>query len=130
MAQAYPEKLRGDESIALNVSGTRGKTFHFASTLAEAARRLWPNKTEFSLAIAAGAKPDAARKWVGGDHAMNGNALAALIRSEDGYHFVKAIAADAPWWPKLDAAAQLAAVQADLDAQLKRINSLAKELDA
>ena len=85
------------------------------------ARELWPKKVAAELAERAGVSVRSAENYLAGDRDMNGNALARLIRSDDGPAFIEALIADLPpsrqkrWRKTFEQAAERAALRRRLE---------------
>jgi hypothetical protein len=78
----------------------REKGFGIARTIARAARRLWPRKTAAELAWRAKCSQRACEFWLSAKHDISGEALAALLRSDDGITFLDELMGAKPpaWW--------------------------------
>jgi hypothetical protein len=68
--------------------------------LINAAYELWPRKTAAELALRSGASVRTCERWIGERCGVSADALAELLRSEEGLKFLEAIMADARpvWW--------------------------------
>lgn len=64
------------------------------------AQALWPRKTAAELALRTGNKTRACEYWLERRSGMSGEALAALLRSDEGFQVLEAIIGDAKpvWW--------------------------------
>lgn len=87
--------------------------------VARIARALWPNKTARHLASRCGRTTRSAEAWLAGETGMNADALADLLRSDQGLAFLDAIISDgasAPsWWPAFQREVKAHAIARRLD---------------
>lgn len=90
--------------------------------IAAKAKELWRNKVAVELAARAGVSVRSAENYLAGGRDMNGNALARLLQSDEGPHFLEAIIANLPpsrqtaWRLAFDKAAKRAALRRELEA--------------
>ncbi len=64
------------------------------------ARALWPSKTDMALAHRTGTSDRMCRYWLANKYNLGADDLAALLRSDEGFHVLEAIIGDArpAWW--------------------------------
>lgn len=96
-----------------------------------AARGLWPLKTAAQVAARAGVHPRTAEYWLAGSREMSAEALAHLLRSEEGVQFLAAVMARArpAWWSALLRAGVLGGIARRREADLRLLRKVA-ETDA
>jgi len=81
-----------------------GANRHLIIALMQQARVLWPAKTASQLVVITGVSERAAKYWLARKRGISAEALAALLRSEQGFEFLKAtIGNDRPaWWRQFE----------------------------
>lgn len=88
-------------------------------TIARVARAVWPIKTARNLAARTSKTHRAAEDWLSLRTGMNADALADILRSDQGDVFLEAIMADCPsppsWWPVTRSAVRAHAIERRLD---------------
>jgi len=88
-------------------------------TIARVARALWPVKTARNLAARTSKTHRAAEDWLSLRTGMNADALAEILRSDQGDVFLEAIMAECPnppsWWPGVRSAVRAHAIERRLD---------------
>lgn len=77
-----------------------GKTLPTNSIVMRVAQTLWPKKTDMVLADKTGASDRLCRYWLENKYNLGADHLAALLRSDEGFHVLDAIIGDARpvWW--------------------------------
>lgn len=87
------------------------------------AHGLWPRPLKVSAELASRAEvhPRTAERWLSLRTGMSADALAAILRSEEGLAFLDALMADAPptWWQDFRAAVERERIQRQLS-ELRR----------
>lgn len=103
-----------------------GRSLPPNEAIARVARALWPVKTDLELSIRAGTSDRACRELLAGRGGMSLEAVANLLRSEDGLEFLMALLGDAsPTWRRLlEDCIDISMTRAELEAQRNRIAEL------
>lgn len=85
--------------------GERRRGLRLNSQVMQISRGLWPVKTSAHLADLTGYSTRACEAWMSGHAVLPSDALAALLRSEQGREFLAAVMTDTTprWWLKLKA---------------------------
>jgi hypothetical protein len=94
-----------------------------------AAQALWPRKTAAELALRSGASVRTCERWIGERCGLSAEALAELLRSEDGLKFLEAVMGDArpKWWRMFRRQIERGQIRRDLDHLRKRQDALDSE---
>ncbi len=68
------------------------------------ARAVWPLKTDLALAEKTGVSDRMCRYWLASKYKLSADDLCALLRSDDGLSFLRAIMGDARpmWWKRFE----------------------------
>lgn len=125
MSAITADFAKGDTAQACSRSGT---AVHLNSEVMRISRAIWPVKTSQYLSDLTGYSVRACNYWLSGQRVIPSDALATLLRSEQGREFLVAVMADNTprWWLRLKA--WLAAI--DLAAeQVKHRRKLRKLID-
>jgi hypothetical protein len=77
-------------------SGNDTPIVRLKAVVARCARSLWRSQVAPELALRAGVSVSAAEKYLAGDRAINGNALARLLLGPDGPEFLNALVSSLP----------------------------------
>lgn len=72
-------------------TGRSTSKFRLIDVIAKRAKGLWANKVALELSVRADVTQRTAENYLAGDRAINGNALAALLMSDAGPEFLKAM---------------------------------------
>jgi hypothetical protein len=96
-ANATAGMANGRDEISCDDNRNKLRTI---DSVMRVARSLWPRKTATELSIKSGASQRACEYWLARKFDMNADALAALLQSDDGFHFLEAIMGEArpAWW--------------------------------
>jgi hypothetical protein len=90
-----------------------------ATTIAvmEVVRKLWPAKPDFALMDKAGAAERTCRYWLELKYNIKGEALANLLRSDEGFLILEAVMGNAKprWWIDFKRSVKLADLKRELD---------------
>lgn len=64
------------------------------------AQALWPTKPDVALASKTGASDRMCRYWLENKYSLSSDALASLLRSDEGFHILEAIIGESKptWW--------------------------------
>lgn len=91
------------------------------------AHSLWPRKTAAEVAAIAHVLPRAAERWTEGKREISADALARLLRSEQGIHFLVAVMGDARprWWSALLRMGLVGSIQRRREADLRLLRRVA-----
>lgn len=84
------------------------------------------------LAALTGATDRTARNWLSLKREISADALAALLRTEDGLQILEAVMGDArpAWWRRVKRASQLATLRSSIAKQEQAIRQLELDLGA
>src|SRR4051812_44170624 len=94
-------------NVARSPNPTPARTFQDRATklptnfiVMRVARSLWPSKTDMALASKTGTSERMCRYWLSNKYNLGADDLAALLRSDEGFHVLEAIIGDAKpvWW--------------------------------
>lgn len=91
------------------------------------ARSLWPRKTAHEIAVRAHVSPRSAERWLAGDRELSTEALAHLLRSDQGIHFLVVLMdrARPAWWSTLLRMGLLGGIQRRREADLRLMRRIA-----
>lgn len=94
-----------------------------------AARRLYARKMSAELAARAKRSQRACEFWMSKRHGLSGDALANLLRSDDGLTYLEELMGDArpAWWRDVKRAAQVSVLRKRQDEQRLLIERLERE---
>lgn len=86
----------------------------------------WPSKTAAHVAHLTGTSERAVKFWLAGETRMSADAIAALLRTHDGYLILAAIMGDAnpPWWVAMQLAYKIRKSRRVIAAEQKRTEEL------
>lgn len=119
--------MRADYRSSATASFAFGRSvLPVAEIVATVARRVWPAKTARHLAARTSRTHRAAESWLIGQTGMSADALADLLRSDQGLAFLDAIMAQGPtpsWWPAVRNDIRAAGIE-------RRLDDLRAEIDA
>lgn len=132
--QPHPGSREAYRAAPLDWAKTAATNFRNAFSLNDAvarvARALWPAKTDIELAIRTGLSDRACRNWLADRCGISGDALAALLRSDDGFAFLEEIMGDArpEWWGRFKRAELRAVLRAEIAAHARGIKQFELKL--
>jgi hypothetical protein len=116
--------MRNHANAAAGMANGRGANdckfaatpLHPIDAVMHTARILWPVKTSVNLSIKSGASERACAYWLARKHDMTSEALAALLRSEEGLNFLEAIMGNARplWWKAFKRRLRRAKLRSDI----------------
>lgn len=94
--------------------------------LASVIKHLWPRKTAATVAHLTSANERTVQFWLACSTRMSVEAVAALLRTDEGYEILVAIMGDcqAEWWLTTQNAHELRRTRRDIAAAQKRIDAL------
>lgn len=131
MPRAYAAKTSQPNSGAERSFRSRGKKFPLNTAIGAVLQAIWPLKRDMRLAAITGATDKTARNWLASQPraAISGDAIAKLLRTEDGLQVLEAIMGDArpAWWRKVQRASRLANLRVSIAKQEQAIRQM--ELD-
>lgn len=80
--------------------------FTVSEKIVNAIKACWPKKTSAHVAHLANVEERTVKFWLAGETRMSVDAVAALLRTEEGYAILEAIMGDCPakWWAAMQAA--------------------------
>lgn len=109
-----------------------GRTLPLNAAVTRVLSALWPSKRDMRLAAITGAADRTARDWLALRANYSADALAALLRTEDGLQILEAVMGDArpAWWRKIKRASQLATLRSSIAKQEQAIRQLELDLGA
>lgn len=131
MRKAY-SRPAGSPTLAPETSfRRRGKKFPLNYAIAAVLKHCWPSKRDLRLAEISGATDKTARNWLAARPrtAISADALAGLLRTDDGLDVLEAVMGDArpAWWRKVQRASKLANLRNSIAKQEQALRQL--ELD-
>lgn len=93
------------------------------------AQRLWPRKTAAELAVRANVSQRSCEFWISSKHNISGDALAHLLRSEEGMAFLEEVMGDAKpaWWKAFRRHSQIAKLRKEQEMQRLLLERLERE---
>lgn len=102
-------------------------TDRLTEALMQKARGLWPRKTSAEVAMRAHVSPRAAERWMAGSREIGTEALACLLRSDQGIHFLMILMdrARPAWWSILLRMGLLGGIQRRREADLRLLRRVA-----
>jgi hypothetical protein len=131
MPKAYAAKAGSSNSAPERTFRGRGKKFPLNVAIGAVLQAIWPLKRDMRLAAITGATDKTARNWLASQPrtAISGDAIAKLLRTEDGLQVLEAIMGDArpAWWRKVQRASRLANLRVTIAKQEQAIRQM--ELD-
>lgn len=103
-----------------------GKSLPPAQAIARVAEAMWPDKTDIELSVRTKTSDRACRELLANRGGMSLQAVANLLRSDEGFEFLMALLGDAsPKWRRdLELHIDISLTRFALEAQRKRIASL------
>lgn len=106
-----------------------GRSLPLGPAIARLCRLLWPVKTDAEFALRTGLSQRTARDILAERAGLSGEALAALLRSADGFVVLETLMGTAtpPWWRRFKRQTQLAEVRQLQDAARRRLEALERE---
>jgi hypothetical protein len=92
-------------------------------------RRIWPDRTASELATRTGVSPRAAEYWLSRRSGVSADALAALLRSEEGFEILEALLGDArpAWWRSFKRHVEIAELRRRQEQQRALLERLERE---
>lgn len=95
------------------------------------ARSLWPHKTAAEVAVRAHVSVRSAERWLAGERELSADAIAHLLRSDQGIHFLVALMDKArpAWWSMLLRMGLLGGIQRRREADLRLLRRMADVTD-
>lgn len=119
------------ESVLVAAAKSRlvARRFRRFGSIVPLFRSLWPNKTDAELASRIGVSDRWCRQILAEKAKLSSEALAALLRTEDGLAVLEALMADAKpkWWRKFKRQMAFAEVRRLQDETRKRLDALERE---
>lgn len=106
------------------------KDFQLTENIANAIKAAWPRKTPQHVAYLTRTDERTVKFWLAAETRMSVDAVADLLRSEEGYAILQAIMGDSQskWWIAAQAAQNLRASKAALKREQKRHEQLRAQL--
>jgi hypothetical protein len=109
-----------------SLAGISRQTSRSLEAIISVARRTWPSKTAVELAARGKVDVRTAERWLGRKTGLSLDALAALLRSDEGLAFLEGIVGDARphWWLSFKRQMRMAELRRDLETQRAEIAAL------
>ncbi|MCA6108155.1 hypothetical protein [Bradyrhizobium cenepequi] len=100
VSRLIPKEARPGSERAFRSSAKPGVIDSVTAIVARVAQKLWPVKTDWALRHKTGASDRMCRYWLENKYSLSSDALACLLRSDEGFQFLEAIMGDATplWW--------------------------------
>ena len=132
MKKAYARSTPAPTSAPAEIRRTSGRTLPLNAAVTRVLSAIWPSKRDMRLAAITGAADRTARDWLALRANYSADALAALLRTEDGLQILEAVMSDArpAWWRKIKRASQLATLRSSIAKQEQAIRQLELDLGA
>lgn len=123
MSIAASKKAKNGVDDTARVSG-QGRPL--SQAIARVARSIWPTKTDIELRIRTGTSDRRCRDLLAGRSGMSLDAVANLLRSEEGFEFLLALLGDASpdWRRKLEVHIDISLTRFAIEQQRNRIAEL------